>query len=279
MKIIETKLKNGVFMQYDSEWKSAEQIISHAATMAQMKELDRHAIEDLGVPSLWLMENAAAAVVHRVVDIILYKRSESVVDINRKSGTVTIVCGAGNNGGDGVACAYMLINKGFKVKAYLCGKDEKMTPDEREMEKRLVDCGGSLIRMFGLNNTCDCIKENTIDSVKDNNDFNQETFSSLISDIKHSDCVIDALFGVGISRVIGEPYAQVIEAINDAADTTTVVSCDIPSGINGDTGEVMGVAVKADVTVTFSRIKRGLMNEGTANKVGTLVVVPIGLPE
>ena len=272
------QMNNGVKLLYDADWKSSDRLISEAKSMQQMKELDNDAIMNKGIPSLWLMENAARAVVDTVI--------EMVDDGSR----ICIICGAGNNGGDGVACAYMLMEKGYKVEAYLCGRDDKMTIDELAMEDRLAECGGTLKRLFTTDSNCDYFPDEKM--VKD-----------LAGNLSSSDCVIDALFGVGISRTIKNPYAQIIAMINgDSIDGAAidnmssddmssdsaycddtckvkVVSCDIPSGINGDTGEVMGVAVKADVTVTFSCIKKGLLEKGVSDYVGALKVVPIGLPE
>ena len=250
-------MTNGVRLSFDSEWKKAEELIVSAKTMKEMKELDSYAIEHKGIPSLWLMENAAKA----VVDTVAEYASDSKDDAKIRQTKICIICGAGNNGGDGVACAYMLMDKGYQVKAYLCGKEEKMTPDERAMEERLIARGGKLIKWFE-SSSCDC------------NVPSEEV--NLIRDIKEADCVIDALFGVGISRSIEGLYADIIAALNQAK---IIVACDIPSGINGDTGEVMGCAVKADVTVTFSYIKQGLTKVAAADNVGLLKVVPIGLPE
>lgn len=241
------EMDNKVMLCWDAEWKSLEDILNSAKTMQQMKDMDHDAIVNKGISSLWLMENAAASVVREVTG-----------HISDKNEKITIVCGAGNNGGDGVACAYMLKDLGIHMKVYLCGKRDKMTEDELAMEHRLNERGESIIYLF----SGELIDEAVLDDLK--------------KDISSSSCCIDALFGVGISRVIKEPYSNIIEAINEAP---FIVSCDIPSGINGDSGEVMGVAVKSDVTVTFTCIKKGLMNSEAAPYVGKLMVVPIGIPE
>lgn len=264
---------------WDSDWKSIEDIISNAKSMQEMKELDNEAINNRGIPSLWLMENAARSVVEVtenflgsvecLVNLDYLDNADCIDDVDcidnegcsgyknssiRK--TVVIVCGAGNNGGDGVACAYMLLEKGYTVKAYLCGREDKMTADERAMEVRLSERGGVLIRMF------------------DANGLISDRLAELNDDISNSACCIDALFGVGISRIIASPYDLVIEAINKAS---YVISCDIPSGLNGDTGVIMGSAVKADITVTFSCIKKGILADTALDCCGMVRVVNIGI--
>ena len=97
-----------------------------------MKETDRIAIEEYGIDSLWLMENAAGAV------------AELAAEKLAPGAKILIFCGSGNNGGDGVAAARLLLGRGFDVECYLCGKREKMTKDTAANEIRLKDCGGEL---------------------------------------------------------------------------------------------------------------------------------------
>ena len=105
------------------------------ASAAAMREMDRYAIEEMGVSSLDLMEHAALAVADQVCR--LAKAPE---------GAVVIFSGAGNNGGDGVACARFLLQRGYQVRCFLCGAREKMTPDLRQMERRLQAAGGANFR-------------------------------------------------------------------------------------------------------------------------------------
>ncbi|MCQ2493800.1 MAG: NAD(P)H-hydrate epimerase [Lachnospiraceae bacterium] len=250
------ELDNGVSLSWDEEWKSIDKILNDTKTMKEMKELDSDAINNKGISSVWLMTNAAEAVVDVVVERTSLAKMSGGHD--RESKRITIICGSGNNGGDGVACAYMLMDRGYDVRAYLFGRREKMTPDELEMEKRLTERGGNLIDVFKDGN----IITDVIKNVK--------------RDVQSCVCCIDALFGVGISREILEPYSTAIEIMNEAP---MIISCDIPSGVNGDTGEIMGTSVRADVTVTFSCIKIGLLAETANQSVGELVLVPIGIPD
>ncbi len=213
------------------------------ATTAQMKELDRIAMEDWKIPSLELMERAAGAVAEKVLKIVEQKEGDR---------RITIFCGPGNNGGDGVAAARLLMQKGCEVRVYLVGDRKKMTPDSLAMEQRLMKAGGKL-HDYALNSSA------------------QQQW------IKSSGCMIDALFGVGLKRPIAGDFLTVVRQMNLAF--CPVVSCDIPSGIDGDTGKVLGEAVCADHTVTFPCSKYGLDKGDGKEYAGTVEVASIGIPE
>ena len=218
-------------------------MVKRLATTAQMKELDRTAIEDWKIPSLELMERAAGAVAEKVLKVMEQK------DGDRR---ITIFCGPGNNGGDGVAAERLLMQKGCEVRVYLVGDRRKMTPDSLAMEQRLKQAGGKLE-----------------DYVPDSSAQRQW--------IKGSGCMIDALFGVGLKRSIAGNFLTAVREMNLVP--CPVVSCDIPSGIDGDTGKVLGEAVRADHTVTFTCSKYGLDKGDGKVYAGTVEVAPIGIPE
>lgn len=255
-----------------------------AATAAQMKELDRIAIEERGIPSLELMEQAATAVADAVEDLLtpdplgptatsstllvaVPRKGESLTDEDQaeverlqammndpaqKGRRVAVFCGPGNNGGDGIAAARLLMQRGFSVRAVLVGERNRMTADARAMEQRLRDCGGTL---------------------EDFCPTNQEQMLLL----SVCDCKVDALFGVGLSRPITGDAALAVQLLQTHAGGP-VVSCDIPSGIHTDTGAVLGCAVRAAVTVTFSCPKPGHYLGDGAEHTGDLRVADIGLP-
>lgn len=207
------------------------------ATMAQMKEMDRIAIQERGIPSLLLMERAAAAVTEAVLAHLPQKNAPCV----------TVLCGPGNNGGDGLACARQLLGRGVAVRTILVGSAEKMTGDARAMAARLAQAGGSV-----------------------------EPWRSAAPGWAQSDCLVDALFGVGLCREVGGDFRAAIEAANAAG--VPIVSCDIPSGLHGDTGEILGVAIRAAQTVTFSCAKPGLVRADGPACTGRLTVASIGIP-
>lgn len=238
----------------------------YLATAAQMKEIDRIAIEERGVPSLELMENAARAVVREVLSLPILgpkKRSRAMCYFTADGHKPTeeeqaafwavrqcsaiVFCGSGNNGGDGLAVARLLLGEGWQVKCVLVGKREKMTPDSREMERRLIEAGGKL------------------------EDFDLEDRASFVG----YDIAIDALFGVGLNSDL---RSDAMEAVSCMGSAWWTVAVDLPSGVHADTGEILGRAVEADVTVTFSLAKRGLFVGRGAVHSGRVVVADIGIP-
>lgn len=207
------------------------------STAAAMKAMDGYAIHTLGIDSCFLMENAAGAV------------AEEVCARFAPQSCVVVLCGAGNNGGDGVACARLLLQRGYLVTAYLCGSREKMTDDTREMERRLIGVGGTL------------------------EVFDEESAKKTI---RTADVIVDALFGTGLNKPPRAETAAAIRLANDSAGF--VVSCDVPSGVETDTGKELSEAIRADLTVTFSRMKPCHLLEPGRTCTGELVVADIGIP-
>ena len=253
------------------------------AGAAQMKELDRQAIEEYGVSSLGLMERAAQAVAEEVrgllegggPDFIGGAASVAVLGAGAETEEdrrelealqalaeeknqdhapwVGVLCGPGNNGGDGVAAARILRGMGFRVRAFLVGDRRKMTPDERAMEKKLEEAGGVLEEFRP-------------------EDRRQMLWLSLCG------CLVDALLGVGLSRPVEGDALLAVRLMQGRSPLKRVVSCDIPSGVHADTGAVLGEAVRADRTVTFTCAKPGLYLGEGASCAGLVTVADIGIP-
>jgi len=202
----------------------------------EMKEMDSYAINTVGIPSIVLMENAALKVINNI-------------DLNYNN--YTVVCGRGNNGGDGLAIARHLIIKGKKVRIYIVGDIKNGTED------------------FNINLSILKNLKAEIINIK-----NEKELLQLKEDLSVSDTTIDALFGIGLKRNIEGLYFEVIKMINN--ESKQIISVDIPSGIDGDTGKPMGICVKADKTVTFHKMKKGLLNCG--NYTGEIIVEDIGIP-
>lgn len=215
------------------------------ATAAQMRELDRQAIEERKIPSIDLMERAAEGIAKAVLELLPERPGKC---------RVAVFCGAGNNGGDGIAAARMLRLKGVRVRVFLVGKYEKMTPDALEETQRLSDAGVELEQYD---------PENLIQS----------------SWARGSHVLVDAIFGVGLSREIaeGSVYAEAIRLMNECSGV--VVSADIASGVEADSGRVLGCAVKADKTITFTHKKAGQAVGEGALLSGEVIVWEIGIPE
>lgn len=200
----------------------------------QMKEVDRYTIESIGIPSMVLMEQAAAAVVRQV------ERRASRRD------RIWAVCGTGNNGADGIAAARLLHLKGYAVTVILAGSRESGTDEYRKQLAIAERLGVDLIE-----------------------------YSDFIPG--RCELIIDAVFGVGLSREVGGTYRELLTTL-PGCGPAFVVAVDIPSGIHADTGGVMGTALKADVTVTFGYEKLGtLLYPGRAYS-GEVVVADIGFP-
>lgn len=198
---------------------------------AQMKAADQYTIQKLGVPSLELMEHAAQACVQVLED--------EKVDLSH----VCVVCGSGNNGGDGFAIARILQNNRYSVETFCVGNPEHYTEETQEQMHRLQECGGKIT--YGMP---------------------QEDSYSV---------VIDAVFGVGLSRKVEGRYRQVIEQINRMRGTKFAV--DIPSGLSATTGCILGCAFKADYTVTFQLKKIGLELSQGRTMAGRVIVPDIGI--
>lgn len=208
-------------------------------TSSQMRSLDAHAIEEIGIPGMVLMENAARSVIEEIE-----QRFEDVEFLS-----AAVVCGPGNNGGDGFAIARHLHLRGSDVDVFLVCDPAELKGDALTNYKLLEPIG--------------------LDPIPWNDD---EEVS-----LAEYDLVIDALFGTGTVRKPEGNSLRAIEAINDSP--ALVIAVDVPSGVDATTGEVPGAAVFADVTVTFQCAKSGLVLPPGRDYVGDLVVAPISIPE
>jgi len=209
------------------------------STVAQMRNLDRRATEEFGITQDLLMENAGQSVYFVIVKEFGIKNKKFV-----------IFCGGGNNGGDGFVVARKIYSNGGEVKIFLLGDETKFTG---AAEKNFEIVSKMPIEIS---------KVSSIESIK--------------SAVFHSDVIVDAIFGTGLDREVGGIYKDVIQVITESKKT--VFSVDIPSGINGDTGEAMGTAIKADYTITFGLPKIGNMLYPGYDHCGKLYVSHISFP-
>lgn len=216
------------------------------ATAAEMKELDRQAIEERHIPSIDLMEQAAEGVAQAVLRLLPGRPG--------KHCRAAVFCGAGNNGGDGIAAARLLFLAGVRVRVFLVGDYEKLTPDALEETRRLSECGVEL-------------------ETYNPDDLDQSAWA------RGSQVLVDAVFGVGLSREIvpESRFGRAVRLINECPGA--VVAADIASGVEADTGRVLGCAVKADKTITFTYKKIGqTVGDGTLLS-GDVTVWDIGIPK
>jgi ADP-dependent NAD(P)H-hydrate dehydratase / NAD(P)H-hydrate epimerase len=212
-------------------------------TAEQMQNLDRRTIQEAKIQGTVLMERAGAGVVDHMLAIWGSVKGRKVV----------IVCGKGNNGGDGLVIARLLRKAGAIVDTVLLADADQLTPDAKTMYRRLT----KVLEPFRLHHP----------------PVSPEILTSLINDATF---VVDALLGTGLTSPVREPYAQAITAINSSPAKRIAV--DIPSGLDSNTGAILGVAVRADLTVTFGYPKLGLFLGAAIDHTGRIDVVDIGIP-
>jgi NAD(P)H-hydrate epimerase len=215
-------------------------------TGAEMRRIDEATIQRF-VTGIALMERAGQRVFERVAAMCAPVESM----------TVSIVLGRGNNAGDGLVVARLLAEAGASVILLYLHRPEELSPDAAKNHARLAalrDGQRLTERFLYLGNW-------------------RET---AVAAIEESDCLVDALLGTGLAKPVGGEYAEVIDLMNGA--DAPIVSIDVPSGVNADTGEVMGTAVVADATVTLGLPKIGCLFYPGKECAGELVVGDIGIP-
>jgi NAD(P)H-hydrate epimerase len=211
----------------------------------EVRAVDRWAIEQIGIPGVVLMENAG--------------RSCAVLAAEKLGGLahpkVCIFCGTGNNGGDGYVIARHLLNRGVEVAVFLCGSREKVRGDAKVNSDALERLG----------HTVGQIDVGTADVA-----------GKVAEAAGGANLVIDAVFGTGLQGPLRDDYRALIEAIN--ALGVDILAVDIPSGLDCDTGEPLGAAIRAAYTVTFVAAKRGFADAADAARyIGELYVASIGV--
>jgi NAD(P)H-hydrate epimerase len=203
-------------------------------TADEMRDIDRSTIEDYGIPGLVLMERAGLAVASRVKELYPSKR-------------ILVLCGGGNNGGDGIVAARNLFNWGFKVTVIIAARKEALSPDCAVQYQ--------IARKMGI----------------------PVEFRKTLSEKDiHGAAVIDAVFGTGLARPVKGDIARLFSFLNNA--DVPVLAVDMPSGISSDTGEILGEAIMANYTVTFGLPKRGHFIYPGAGHTGMLFIEDIGFP-
>jgi len=211
---------------------------------AQMRAFDAHAIESGRTPGLVLMENAGRG----AADVLEREMLGGVARGKR----VAIVCGVGNNGGDGFVIARHLVVRGAMVRVLAVGDLERMAVDARVQFEAWIGQGGTVRTMSEGSSAAE--------------------WGGVLSDV---DIVVDALLGTGLTRTVEGVLADAVRGMNASAAPRFAV--DIPSGLDADTGCVLGVAVRAAATATFGHMKLGLLTPTGASLAGKRIVVDIGV--
>jgi len=209
-------------------------------TAQQMKNIDRRTIEQAGVPGRQLMERAGQGATRLAIDLLG----------NPEGKTVVHFCGKGNNGGDGFVIARLLVEAGARPVVYLAGAVDQVAGDARENLERLQKLGVEIVEISTLQD---------------------------VDDPAGADLIVDALLGTGLSGPVRGLTANLIALINRAGPP--VLSVDIPSGVDADSGRILGCAVRADGTATMAFAKRGFFFSPARELIGQLAVVDIGVPD
>ena len=231
-------------------------------TAAEMRRIDQDTIEGIGIPGIVLMETAGSAIVRAI---------EQHYPTCQRIG---ILAGKGNNGGDGIVIARQLAHAGRDVHLFLVSPQESFTGEAHinlQIAKRLTASFGLQAAPKGGLQIKEILTDIALepDASKDND--------ISLNHIASCELLVDAIFGTGLRGAVRNPIASVINAINSLS--TPVLSVDLPSGLDADTGHPLGACVQADRTVTIGLPKRGLLIHPGAELAGKLEVVDIGFPE
>ncbi|GAB4123747.1 MAG: NAD(P)H-hydrate dehydratase [Acidobacteriota bacterium] len=212
-------------------------------TAAQMQEIDRQTSELAGVPSLILMENAG---------FNLYRAlSEKVPHLSERS--IAIICGKGNNGGDGMVLARQLAQRGIQTDLFLLGSAAEVRGDAAVNLQILLKSGFPVFEVTS-----------------------PEVWSQVAASLDVYDVLVDAILGTGMAKPLSGLYAQVVQDLNAAG--AFVLAVDLPSGMAADSLEAAQLSVRADLTVTFTAPKIAHLLNSDQEAIGELVVAPIGTP-
>ena len=193
-------------------------------TREEMRELDRKAIEEYKIPGIVLMENAGRNVAEEILKMLDDPQQAKVV----------ILCGKGNNGGDGFVVARHLHNHGISVDVFLVARVSDILKDG--------DTGTNLQILLNMKIP-----------VKEILDI--QGVNNILKELNDCNILVDALFGTGLSGNVREPFKTLIHGVNTL--NKPIISVDIPSGLDCNTGKILGAAIKATKTVTFAIAKRG----------------------
>lgn len=218
----------------------------------QIREYDRIAIDELGVPGVVLMENAGRAATDFIARLVQEKNLSKII----------IICGTGNNGGDGfVVARHLLAQADFSAKIrsstpevliFVVGDEKKISGD--------AEINYNILRQAGI----------PVEKIQDNNEIPDRELQS-------ADLIVDALFGTGLTRPVQGLEAKVIAAINNTHSLR--IALDLPSGIDADTGKTLGIAVQATHTLSFAYFKPGLLTPAGRLAAGEIHRIGLEIPD
>ena len=201
---------------------------------AEMREIDRRCIEEIGIPGAVLMHNAGSAIFQEI-----------------DQSPVGVLCGKGNNGGDGFVVARLALQAGLDVHVVLTAPVERIEGDAQIYLRAYQNSGGRL---------------RVVDT--------PEEVDASLAELSECGILVDALLGTGIQGEV----RGITRAFIEKWPPVSTIAVDLPSGMNADTGEPCGICVRADTTVTFQYPKAGFQNDAAQIYLGRLVVADIGIP-
>lgn len=273
------------------------------------KAADRYAMDVMGLKSLTLMETASSKVAEYVMKHfpLAQKRvdasatnevkdapaehvslGDGVADVDcvrdrQKPAAryqdlkISVLCGVGNNGADGVCASRMLLGEGYQPQVYIVGNLEKASWEFLYQLCHFQQAGGTVTMYRPYVDVADAGKAAVMAVHPDSDTAADDASPFRANRLSDDDILIDGIFGIGLHREIAGDYRAFIEEANRRRHGF-VLAIDAPSGINTDTGELMGCGIKADVTITFGRNKTGLVCGAGQNFAGRVLVEDIGIP-
>jgi NAD(P)H-hydrate epimerase len=210
---------------------------------AQMREADRRTIEDIGIPSLVLMENAGRQVVAAM----------EAIHSDLAERQVAVLCGRGNNGGDGFVVARTLVQRGVDVSVFLIGRVADVRGDARTNLEVLGRLGLTVVEIA-----------------------DGQAWELHLSEVRDCTLIVDAIFGTGLNAPVTGLIESVITDVN--ASGIPVVSIDLPSGLSADSSKPIGESIEAGTTVTLAAPKLSLVLPPAETRAGDIVIADIGIP-
>lgn len=211
----------------------------------EVRELDRRAITGFGVPGIVLMENAGRSA------------AELLMRLNPQKRPVVILCGPGNNGGDGFVIARHLDNHGWPMDLHVLAKNNHDAGDA-DVNFDILFAAGIPYTQYHPSHT------------------SEPQLRFLEAKVNRAEWIVDALFGTGLSRPLSAPFDPIVGFVN--AQKQPVLAIDIPSGLDCDTGEPLGPTIRATHTATFVAYKKGFLNPKSREWTGEVHVLDIGAP-
>lgn len=274
------------------------------------KAADRYAMDVMGLKSLTLMETASSRIAEYIMKHfpLAQKRVDATVTNEVKGAPaelvslgagvaevdgardrqkpaaryqdlkISVLCGVGNNGADGVCASRMLLGEGYQPRVYIVGSLEKASWEFLYQLCHFQQAGGTVTMYHPDVDAANAGEATVMAAHPDSATAADDASPFRANRLPDDDILIDAIFGIGLHREIAGDYRAFIEEANRRRHEF-VLAIDAPSGINTDTGELMGCGIKADVTITFGRNKTGLVCGTGQNFAGRVLVEDIGIPD